>query len=227
LSTAPLLQNLQAALGDAYAVERELGGGGMSRVFLAHESALNRKVVIKVLSPELTNEVMLARFKREFEVTAVLQHPHILPVLTTGTRNGLLYYVAPFVEGESLRHRLQREGKLPVEDAVRILSELASALDYAHEHKVVHRDIKPENILLSDGHAVLSPRRCRDRLHHARRAPKVASPKWAWRWGRRGTCPRSRRRASATSMDGRTSTAWRSSATRCSRASRPSPGRRR
>jgi serine/threonine-protein kinase len=156
VSSTSLFQTLQSALGDAYVVERELGGGGMSRVFLAHESALNRKVVIKVLAPELTNDVMLARFKREFEVTAVLQHPHILPVLTTGTRNGLLYYIAPFVEGESLRHRLQREGKLPVDDAVRILSELAGALDYAHERNVVHRDIKPENVLLSDGHAVLA-----------------------------------------------------------------------
>src|SRR5688572_1893433 len=128
----------------------------MSRVFLATETSLNRPVVIKLLAPELTSEVSTARFKREFELTAVLQHPHILPVLATGARDGLLYYVMPYVAGESLRHRLNRGGALPIEDAARILSELTGALAYAHERGVVHRDIKPENILLSDGHAVLA-----------------------------------------------------------------------
>jgi eukaryotic-like serine/threonine-protein kinase len=151
-----LFDRLQGALGDTYALERELGGGGMSRVFLATEVALGRKVVIKLLAPELTSEVMTARFKREFEVTALLQHPHILPVLAAGAREGLLYYVTPFVEGESLRHRIKREGRLPVGDVARVLSELTSALAYAHARGVVHRDIKPENVLLSGGHAVLA-----------------------------------------------------------------------
>lgn len=152
-----LEQRLHSALGDAYRIERELGGGGMSRVFLATERALNRAVVVKVLAPELTSEVLAARFRREFEVTATLgQHPHILAVLSTGTQGGLLYYISPFIEGESLRHRLQREQRLPVTDVVRILVELAGALAYAHERGVVHRDLKPENVLLSDGHAILA-----------------------------------------------------------------------
>ena len=151
-----LFERLQGALGDAYLLERELGGGGMSRVFLATEQSLHRQVVIKLLAPELTSEVSTARFKREFELTAVLQHPHILPVLATGARDGLLYYIMPYIAGESLRHRMNREGQLPIEDAMRILSELSGALAYAHERGVVHRDIKPENVLLSDGHAVLA-----------------------------------------------------------------------
>ena len=151
-----MVARLQDALGSDYRIERELGGGGMSRVFLATEVGLKRSVVIKLLPPELTSDVMTARFRRELEVTAGLQHPHILPMLANGARDGLLYYITPFVEGESLRVRLAREGKLSVDDTVAILAELASALGYAHERGVVHRDIKPENVLLSDGHAVLS-----------------------------------------------------------------------
>lgn len=151
-----LRDRLQQTFAATYAIERELGGGGMSRVFLATETALKRRVVIKVLSPELVSPVMTARFVREFEVTALLQHPHILPVLAAGERDGLLYFITPFIEGESLRHRLEREKRLPVRDAVRILNELASALAYAHERGVVHRDIKPENVLLSNGLAVLA-----------------------------------------------------------------------
>ena len=151
-----LLDRLQRTFAGTYQVERELGGGGMSRVFVATEAALRRQVVIKVLSPELVSPVMTARFVREFEVTALLQHPHILPVLAAGERDGLLFFVTPFIEGESLRHRLEREKQLPTRDAVRILNELASALAYAHGRGVVHRDIKPENILLSNGLAVLA-----------------------------------------------------------------------
>ena len=151
-----LFELLRRTFAGTYQLERELGGGGMSRVFLATETALKRRVVIKVLSPELVSPVMTARFVREFEVTALLQHPHILPVLAAGERDGLLYFVTPFIEGESLRHRLDREQKLPVRDAVRILSELSNALAYAHERGVVHRDIKPENVLLSNGLAVLA-----------------------------------------------------------------------
>ena len=151
-----LLEKLRNAFADSYRVEHELEAGGMSRLFLATDLALNRKVVIKILPPELTSDMMAARFKRESEVTAHLQHPHILPIITAGLKDGLLYYVMPFISGESLRQRLKRDGPLPIQDAVSILCEVASALAYAHKHGVIHRDIKPENILLQDGHAVLA-----------------------------------------------------------------------
>jgi serine/threonine-protein kinase len=128
----------------------------MSRLFLATEASLNRQVVVKVLPPELTSEVSSDRFKQEIELAAHLQHPNILPVLTAGTRNELLYYITPYVAGESLRHRLTREGRLPIADATRILHEIADALAYAHAEGVIHRDIKPENILLEGSHAVLT-----------------------------------------------------------------------
>jgi eukaryotic-like serine/threonine-protein kinase len=144
---------LQQALGTAYSIERELGGGGMSRVFLAKEMALGRRVVIKVLPPELTATVSADRFHREIQVAANLQHPHIVPLLTAGRAGDLLYYTMPLVEGETLRGRLAREGELPVEQACQILAEVARALSYAHRHGIVHRDIKPENILLSEGEA--------------------------------------------------------------------------
>jgi hypothetical protein len=151
-----LPSQLQAALGDVYALERELGGGGMSRLFVATERSLNRQVVIKVLPPELSSEVSAARFKKEIELAAQLQHPHIVPILAAGSGDGLLWYVMPYVRGESLRHRIKAAGKLPVRDAVRILVEVADALAYAHRQGIVHRDIKPENILLEEGHAVLT-----------------------------------------------------------------------
>jgi eukaryotic-like serine/threonine-protein kinase len=147
---------LQVALGDVYVLERELGGGGMSRLFVATERSLNRQVVIKVLPPELTSEVSAARFKKEIEVAAQLQHPHIVPILAAGSSDDLLWYVMPYVRGESLRHRMVASGKLPVRDAVRILVEVADALAYAHRQGIMHRDIKPENILLEEGHAVLA-----------------------------------------------------------------------
>ncbi|MCC6927768.1 MAG: protein kinase [Gemmatimonadaceae bacterium] len=151
-----MLHDLQSALGASYRVERELGGGGMSRVFLATERALGRRVVIKVLAPEVATTLTATRFQREAEVTARLQHPHLLPVLSAGVAGEFLYYVTPYVEGETLRHRLDREGALPVADARRILREPSSALAYAHGQGIVHRDIKPENILLSNGLAVLA-----------------------------------------------------------------------
>jgi serine/threonine-protein kinase len=147
---------LQSALGDAYRVERELSPGGMSRIFLATESSLGRAVVIKVLPAELANEVSATRFRREIEIAARLQHPHILPVLTAGVSGSLLYFIMPYVPGESLRHRLARERQLPMADALRVLREIADALAYAHANGVVHRDVKPENILLESGHAVLA-----------------------------------------------------------------------
>jgi serine/threonine-protein kinase len=137
-------------------LERELGGGGMSRVFVAEETALGRKVVIKVLPPETAAQVSLERFKREILLAAKLQHPHIVPLLSAGVSDGLPYFTMPFVEGESLRVRLARHGELPVNDAIRILREIASALAYAHEHGIVHRDIKPDNVLLSGGSAMVT-----------------------------------------------------------------------
>ena len=151
-----LLEHLRKLFADSYRVDDELRGGGMSRLFRATDLALNRKVVIKILPPELTSDMMVARFKRESEVTAHLQHPNILPIITAGVRDGLMYYVMPFIAGESLRERIKREQQLPVDDSVRILCEVASALSYAHKQAVIHRDIKPENVLLQDGHAILA-----------------------------------------------------------------------
>ena len=147
---------LQATLIGSYTLERELGGGGMSRVFVAEETALGRKVVIKVLPPEMAAHVSLERFKREILLAAKLQHPHIVPLHSAGESKGLPYFTMPFVEGESLRVRLARHGELPVNDAIRILREIASALAYAHEHGIVHRDIKPDNVLLSGGSAMVT-----------------------------------------------------------------------
>jgi serine/threonine-protein kinase len=151
-----LQDQLQQALGDRYALERELAPGGMSRLFLATEPALQRQVVVKLLPPEAASEVSAERFRREMLVTARLQHPHILPVLDAGARDGLLYYVMPYVPGESLRARLERQGRLPVAEATRILRELADAVACAHAVGVVHRDVKPENVLIQHGHAVLA-----------------------------------------------------------------------
>jgi serine/threonine-protein kinase len=150
-----LKDQLQRTLGDGYALERELGGGGMSRVFLALDTSLGRKVVVKVLLPELAAGVNVDRFRREIHLAAMLQHPHIVPVLSAGVSDGLPYYMMPFIEGESLRARLTRVGKLEVGEAIRIFRDVLSALSYAHEHGVVHRDIKPENILLSGPFAVV------------------------------------------------------------------------
>ncbi|HVT38972.1 MAG TPA: serine/threonine-protein kinase, partial [Gemmatimonadaceae bacterium] len=148
-------EHLQAALGSAFTVERELTGG-MSRVFVATENALGRKVAIKVLPPDLVSAVSAERFRREIHVVAQLQHPHIVPVHITGEAGGLLFYTMPFIEGETLRQRLLRDGRLPVNEALTMLTELADALAYAHERGVVHRDIKPENVLLSGTHAMLA-----------------------------------------------------------------------
>ena len=154
---------LTVALADRYALDRELGEGGMATVYLAEDLRHRRKVAIKVLRPELAAVIGAERFLKEIETTAGLQHPHILPLLDSGhTGDGAgmpgpyLYYVMPYVEGESLRQRLTREKQLPVPEAVRIAGEVASALDYAHRHGVIHRDIKPENILLHEGSALVA-----------------------------------------------------------------------
>ncbi|MEO8576613.1 MAG: serine/threonine-protein kinase [Gemmatimonadales bacterium] len=151
-----LLNRLKTMFADSFQIDREMKGGGMSRLFVARDLELRRTVVIKILPPDLTSPMMLARFRRESEVTARLQHPHILPVISAGVREGLAYYVMPFFDGESLRARLKREGPLPVADCVKILGEMTDALSCAHERGVIHRDIKPENILILGGHAVLA-----------------------------------------------------------------------
>jgi tRNA A-37 threonylcarbamoyl transferase component Bud32/tetratricopeptide (TPR) repeat protein len=147
------VERLTAALAGRYTIQRELGGGGMARVFLATESALGRRVVVKVLAPELAHSVSADRFRREIQLAAGLQHPHITPLFTAGQVGDLLFYTMPFVDGESLRTRLDREGELSIPETVRILSEIACALSYAHQHGIVHRDIKPGNILLAEGQA--------------------------------------------------------------------------
>ncbi|MBI3981393.1 MAG: protein kinase [Gemmatimonadetes bacterium] len=154
--TSDLQSRLQGAVGGTYRVERELGGGGMSRVFLAEETELGRKVVIKVLPPEMAAGVNVDRFRREIQLAARLQHPHVVQLLTAGASGDLLYYIMPFIQGESLRAKLAREGELPIPEAARILREVVDALAYAHRHGVVHRDIKPDNVLLSEGHAVVT-----------------------------------------------------------------------
>jgi len=148
-----VLPRLTTALADRYVIERELGAGGMATVYLAHDVRHDRKVALKVLRPELSAILGTERFLAEIKTTANLQHPHILSLFDSGEADGLVFYVMPYVEGESLRDRLTREKQLPVEDAVQIAREVADALEYAHAHGVVHRDIKPENILLHGGHA--------------------------------------------------------------------------
>jgi eukaryotic-like serine/threonine-protein kinase len=151
-----LLGRLQGALADRYRIDREIGAGGMATVYLAQDLRHDRRVALKLLRPELSAVIGAERFLTEIKLTANLQHSHILPLFDSGAADGFLFYVMPFVEGESLRTRLTREKQLPVADALRIATEVASALDYAHRHGVIHRDIKPENILLHDGQALVA-----------------------------------------------------------------------
>src|SRR5213594_3895570 len=149
-------QRVAEALAGRYRVEGELGAGGMATVYLAFDVKHHRKVAVKVLRPELAAALGGDRFTREIETAAQFQHPHILPLLDSGEAQGVLYYVMPYVEGESLRDRLARHGELPIHDAVKILIEITDALAYAHGQGVVHRDIKPDNVLLSGRHALVT-----------------------------------------------------------------------
>src|SRR5436853_6743271 len=150
-----LIAHLNAALSGRYIVERELGAGGMATVFLANDVRHDRKVAIKVLKPELAAVLGAERFVVEIKTTAALQHPHILPLFDSGEAGGFLFYVMPYVKGESIREKLNRETQFGVDEAIRIAREVADALDYAHRNGVIHRDIKPENILLHAGRAMV------------------------------------------------------------------------
>jgi len=149
-------QRLKDTLSTAYEIERELGGGGMSRVFVATDRILGRKIVIKVLSPELTAEVNRGRFRREMQVAAQLQHPHIVPLLSAGEQDDLLYFTMPFIKGESLKTAIEKDGRMSVAEVVRALYHVGEALEYAHEAGIVHRDIKPANILRSGSYALIT-----------------------------------------------------------------------
>jgi serine/threonine-protein kinase len=173
--TTDLREQLQATLGDTYTFEHELGGAGMSRVFLAEEARLGRRVVVKVLPSELTEGMSAERFAREVRLAARLQHPNIVPLLTAGEREGLAYYTMPFVDGESLREHLARVGRMPVDGAVSVLRDVARALEYAHAHGVVHRDIKPGNILVAGSAAAVTDFGIAKALHAARAVEGAAS----------------------------------------------------
>src|SRR5574341_1250100 len=149
-----LLDRLKTAVAGRYEVQREIGRGGKATVFLAQDRRHGRRVAGKVLHPELAVGLGPDRFLREIQIAARLQHPHIVPLYDSGQAGDLLYYVMPYVEGESLRQRLEREQRLPIEDALGIARAVAAALDYAHHQQVVHRDIKPENVMLHEGEAV-------------------------------------------------------------------------
>jgi len=151
-----ILPALTAALAGRYTLERELGQGGMATVYLAHDLRHERQVALKILRPDLAESLGAERFHREIRLVARLTHPHILPLFDSGEAGGFLYFVMPFVDGETLRHRLERGGALPIEEVQQLAREVADALDYAHRQGVVHRDVKPENILLQDGHALVA-----------------------------------------------------------------------
>jgi len=170
-----LAEQIRETLGSSFTVERELGGGGMSRVFVAYDQTLERRVVVKVLAPELMADVNAERFRREVLVVAGLQHPHIVPVLSAGEMDGRPYLVMPFVEGESLRTRIARGGPMRVVEAVGVLRDVARALAYAHDRGIVHRDIKPDNVLIHAGSAVVADFGVAKALDVARRTPGVAA----------------------------------------------------
>ena len=151
-----IVDRLKTGLADRYAIEREIGAGGMATVYLAEDLKHHRKVAVKVLRPELAATIGAERFLREIEIAAGLNHPHIVPLHDSGEADGFLYFVMAYIDGESLRSKLERQKQLPVEEAVDITRTVASALEYAHRQGIVHRDIKPENILLYQGEAVVA-----------------------------------------------------------------------
>jgi serine/threonine protein kinase len=153
-STLPV-ERLRESLSQTYVIDRELGRGGMATVFLAQDAKHDRTVAIKVLHPDLAASLGPDRFLREIKLAARLNHPHILPLFDSGNADGLLYYVMPYVEGESLRERLDRERQLPIDEAIRHAQSIASALDYAHRQGIVHRDVKPEYVMLYEGQAMV------------------------------------------------------------------------
>ena len=150
------IDRVRAALADHYVIGRELGHGAMATVYLARDVKHDRDVAVKVMRPELVAVLGATRFLQEIRFAAHLQHPHIVPLFDSGAVGDVLYYVMPYVEGESLRRRLERETQLPLDDAIAITTAVAGALDYAHRQNIVHRDIKPENILLHDGHPLVA-----------------------------------------------------------------------
>ncbi|HEY3133723.1 MAG TPA: protein kinase [Gemmatimonadaceae bacterium] len=170
-----LRATLERTLGDSYVFEREIVGGGMSRVFVAMDRNLGRQIIVKVLPADVAAELSVERFRREIHLAAKLQHPHIVPLLSAGEVNGAPYFTMPFVEGESLRSRLSRAGELPVIESVRILREVASALNYAHKHGVAHRDIKPDNVMLSDEFALVTDFGVAKALTESTKAPGSAT----------------------------------------------------
>src|SRR5881396_3009748 len=151
-----VLDSLRESLAPRFDVERQIGAGGMARVYLAVEQHPHRRVAIKVLDPEVSTRLLRERFIREVDLSSKLSHPHIVPVFAAGEAAGLFYYVMPYLEGESLRHRLRRQRRLPLDEALRIARDVADALGYAHGQGIIHRDIKPENILLSGDHAIVA-----------------------------------------------------------------------
>jgi serine/threonine protein kinase len=210
----PLVKRLTAALQGTYAIERELGGGGMSRVFVAREVALDRQVVVKVLPADLMAGVNVERFRREIQLAARLQQANILPVLTAGEVDGIPYFTMPYVEGESLRDRLRAHGPLPIPEVLNLLRDVARALGAAHEHGIVHRDIKPENVLVSHGTAVVADFGIAKAISAAPRPPAPPLPRLAPRSARRPTSRPSRRPATPEPTTAPTSTpsaAWRTS----------------
>ena len=202
-----LLEQLRAGLSATYDFERELGGGGMSRVFVATETALSRTVVVKVVATDLLEGLSADRFTREVKLAARLQQANIVPLLSAGDANGVPYYTMPFVDGSTLRARIASGSPVPIAEATHILRDVAKALAYAHAHGVVHRDIKPENVLLSGGTAMVTDFGIAKALT-VRAATKEArarpSPKSGHRSAHRPTWRPSRRRAIRTSITTRT-----------------------
>ena len=203
----PLREELEAAVGGAYTIERELEGGGMSRVFVASERALSRKVVIKVLPPDLAAGVNRERFQREIHLAAQLQHPHIVPLLAAGEDGRLLWYIMPYIDGESLRTAIDRRGRLPVREVLRIIIDVTEALAFAHSRGVIHRDIKPGNVLMQGSHALVTDFGVAKALSAAL-AQRVRAPPAAWRSAPPPTWRPNSWRAIPRRITGRTSTRW-------------------